>query len=103
MSRRPIAEVRVMKVPHVHPDALRIEIDCKYSTTGLTSIPRPHHALTKAQMITAAVFEHEARCGDCVTSDAHRQGDGAIREQTERVWNQVKQAMARRYAESVRN
>jgi hypothetical protein len=54
-------------------------------------------------MVTAAIFENEARCGDCDTEEAYQQGDRTMREQTDRVWNDVQQAMARRYAEARRN
>jgi hypothetical protein len=80
MARRPLACVRILKLPHLDPDAIRVEIDCKFSATGLTSIPGPQFALTRPQMVTAAVFEHEARCGDCDTSAAHQQGNHTIRE-----------------------
>jgi hypothetical protein len=103
LSRQPIATVRVLTLPHIAPDAVRIEIDCRYSTTGLTSVPGPAFSLTRPQMITAAVFEHEARCIDCDTSEAHEQGDQAIREATECAWNEVRAAFGRRYADGVRN
>ncbi len=104
MKRRPQATVRVLKLPHIAPDAIRIEIDCRYSTTGLTSIPGPLMPMTRAQMITAAVFEHEARCeGDCDTAQAHDQGDPAIRAHTERVWTDLVQRAGRQYAGAHRN
>jgi hypothetical protein len=84
---------------HLHPDAIRIEIDCPYSTTGLMSFPGPSIALTTPQLVTAAVFAHEDRCGRCDTERAYEQGDRAIREQTDRAWDDVQQARARRYAE----
>jgi hypothetical protein len=45
VSRRPVAAVTVLKLPHLHPDAIRVEIECRYSMTGLTSIPGPMFAL----------------------------------------------------------
>ena len=97
MTYRPIAVVTVIALPHLHPDSVRIEIECKWSTTGLTSIPGPMLALTRQQLITSAVFEHEARCGECDTEDAHEQGDREIREQTDRAWNELLIAAQRRY------
>jgi hypothetical protein len=97
MMRRPIAEVRVIRRPDLYPDAVRIEIDCTYSTTGLTSIPGPMLALPREQMVTAACFEHEARCGDCDTEAAHRQGDQRVREQTDRAWDALLVTAQRRY------
>jgi hypothetical protein len=39
MTRRPQATVRILRQPHLAPDAVRVEVDCRYSTTGLTAIP----------------------------------------------------------------
>jgi hypothetical protein len=103
MTRRPIAEVRILEQPHLHPEAVRVEIECRYSATGLTSIPGPMLALTRPQMITAAVFEHESLCGECDTEAAHQQGDQRVREQTDRDWEALLVAAQRRYDEGVRN
>jgi hypothetical protein len=104
MSRRPIASVRVLRMPHLHPRAVRIEVECSASTTGLTQVPAETFDLTVPQMVTAAVFEHEARCeGDCDTTQAHQRGDQQIRAETERAWNVVRAEMARRYANGRRN
>ncbi len=103
MSRRPRAEVRILKLPYLHPDAIRIEVECRSSTTGLTSIPGPMLALTRAQMITAATFEHEARCGECDTSAAHAQGDRQVRELNDHAWDELLVAAQRRYDKGRRN
>ena len=103
MRRRLTATVRVMDMPHLHRDAIRIEIACSYARTGLTSIPGPMLALTREQMITAAAFEHESRCGRCSTEAAHRQGDRAVREMTDRAWDELLMAAQRRYDEGGRN
>jgi hypothetical protein len=44
MTRRPLAQVRILKRPDLAPDAVRVEVDCRYSTTGSTSIPSEVHA-----------------------------------------------------------
>jgi hypothetical protein len=103
MKHRAIARVIVMKMPRLHPEAIRVEIDCRYSTTGLTSFPGPVFALTRGQLITSAVFEHEARCGRCSTDHAHQQGDRQIREMTDRAWKDLLDAAGRRYAEARKN
>ena len=103
MSRRPSAEVRVIRMPDLHPAAVRVEIGCRHSTTGLTQAPGLMLALTREQMITAAVFEHEVRCGRCDTEEAHEQGDGQVRAMTDRAWEKLYGAAARRYAASRRN
>jgi hypothetical protein len=97
MSRRPIAQVRVLEQPHLHPEAVRVEVDCRYSTTGLTALPGPMLALTREQLITSAVLEHEALCGSCDTEQAHRQGDPHTREMIDRAWNELLIAAQRRY------
>jgi hypothetical protein len=97
MSHRPIAEVRVLRLPHLHPEAIGIEIACGGSTTELTSIPGPMLALSREQLVTMAVFEHEIRCGGCDTEPAHVQGDQAARELTDRAWKELLVAAQRRY------
>ena len=52
VSRQPSASVIVKRLPHIAPDAIRIEIDCRYSTTGLTSIPGRAYEMTREQLIT---------------------------------------------------
>ena len=103
MICRPIAHVRVLRLARVHPDGVRVEVECLASRTGLTQVPGLMQALTREQMITAAVFEHESGCGECDTEDAHRQGDQQAREQTDRAWDDLLAAAQRRYAEEVRN
>ena len=73
---RPTAEVRILHRPQLHPDAVRVEIECPFGTTGVTSVPGPMLVLTEPQLVTAAVFEHEARCGACDTEPAHGRGTG---------------------------
>jgi hypothetical protein len=103
MTRRPLAQVRILKQPHLAPDAVRVEIDCRYSTTGLTSIPSEALRLTVPMLVTQACYEHEARCGECDVSEAHAQGDQQVRVETERAWNIVQAKMAERYVHEVRN
>jgi hypothetical protein len=100
---RPQATVRVLSLPHIDAEAVRIEIDCRYSTTGLTHVPSALVALTRAMLITNAIYAHEERCGDCDTAQAHEQGDPAVREATEAAWSDLVRRAAGRYAESVRN
>jgi hypothetical protein len=100
MSCRPVAEVRVVKMPDVHPDAVRIEVECPASTTGMTSVPAPLGPdLGVALLITAAVFAHEERCdADCDTSEAHAQGSLTARQETERLYAAAQAERRRRYA-----
>jgi hypothetical protein len=103
VSRRPIASVRVLQRPDLGEDCLRIEVDCRYSTTGITSIPSERVGLPVPALITAACFEHEARCGRCDASEVHAAGNRALREETERIWTARCQARTRRYTEEAMN
>ena len=100
---RPSAAVTVLKRPDLHQDVVRIEIGCRYGTTGLTQVPGPMLALTRRQMITAAVFAHEERCGRCDTEPAHAQGDPTMRGMTDRAWDELLATAQRRFDESRRN
>jgi len=104
MTRRPQATVTVMKLPHLAEGCVRIEVDCRYSTTGLTSFPGDRLDMPLRQLITAAVMEHEARCdGECDTTAAHERGDPHIRAHVEQLGGALQAAMARQYAHGRRN
>jgi hypothetical protein len=103
VSRRPLATVRILKQPDLSPDAVRVEIECRSSTTGLTSIPSKAIRLTVPMMVTQATYAHEERCGACDTTEAHAQGDQRVRERTEQTWSQMQARLVKRYAESRRN
>jgi hypothetical protein len=104
VNRRPIASVTTLKLPHLHPDAVRIEVACPASTTGITHVPGPVVDVEIPTLITMAVVEHEARCeGDCDTSFVHAQGDEQAREIIETLQATVQTMQARRYASDVRN
>ena len=60
---RPVAEVRVLTLPHLHPDAVRIETECQYSTTGLTSLPGPLFALLGSGATVFGITAIAALCG----------------------------------------
>jgi hypothetical protein len=101
--RAPMAAVRVLLLPQIAPDAIRIEVDCRYSTTGMTSVPSDGFPMTRRQLITAAIFEHEQRCGQCDTTEAHKRGDQLVRTATDRAWNDVQAAVLRRRTQDRRN
>src|SRR5688572_7546821 len=89
MKRRPPATVRVLTLPVLHPDAVRVEIECPASTTGMTMVPSAVLQFTTAQLVTGATLEHEARCGDCDTRAAHEQGDSGWRHAAEEAVAQI--------------
>jgi hypothetical protein len=101
VSRRPVAQVRVGKQPHLHPEAIRVEVDCGRSTSGLTGVAGPLDLETQA-LITGAVFIHERRCG-CDITEAYRQGDAALRETMGHAWRHRQAFATRRYAVGRRN
>ena len=87
MSRRPKANVQVLNRTDLAAGCLRIEVSCRFSTTGLTSIATERIGLTVPVLITTACYEHESRCGECDVSQAHERGDQHIRTVTEDAWN----------------
>ena len=104
MSRRPIATVAVMPLDHLAEGAVRVEISCPASTTGLTHVPGGAFEMETPALITIATFAHADRCdGGCDTSTAHAQGDQRVKAEAERLAEAVQQRAARRYAEGRRN
>lgn len=103
MTRRPLAQVRVLKLPHLHPDALRIEVECPVGVTGLTHVPGGAIDLDVLMLTTMAIYEHEARCGECSTEEVHWEGDQQVRAMTDRAWAAHQQAQVRRYVHGRRN
>lgn len=78
-----------MRLPHLHPDAVRVEVDCRFSTTGVTSVPGGPVELSRRQLVTFATYQHEERCGRCDTDAAHRQGDQTMRAEAERLHHEI--------------
>jgi hypothetical protein len=103
MSSPPIASVRVLQLPDLAEGCLRVEVECRFSTTGLTSIAADRIGLTVPVLITSACFAHEERCGECDTAQAHAKGDQAIRTATENAWQAAQAERARRYMAGRRN
>jgi len=81
MKTKTKATLRILRRPDLAPGAARYDVDCKFSTTGITHSPRPL-ALVDAALITAVAIEHEERCGDC--------------DLTERLWPLVQAEMVMR-------
>src|SRR6266536_300630 len=102
VSRRPLASGRVLQQPDLAEGCFRIEVECRYSTTRLTSIAADRIGLTVPMPITSACFAHDERCGECDTVQAHEKGDQTIRTATDNAWNAVQAELGRRYAQGVR-
>ncbi len=92
----PRATLRIHSRPDLAPGAICFEVDCRYSTTGLTSIPSPALPMTDEMLITAAAFAHEERCGQCNLEDVFARGDQQARELTERTWAELQGALIMR-------
>jgi len=103
VTRRPIATVTVLQRPDLAEGCLRIEVSCRHSTTGLTSILTDRIGLTVPMLITSACFAHEERCGQCDVSKAHEQGDQAIRTATDEAWDDVQAELGRCNADGRRS
>jgi hypothetical protein len=104
MTRRPIATVRVLPMPRLGEGAVRIEVECSASTTGITHVPGGPIDMDIPMLITFATYEHEERCDVvCDTSRAHAKGDRQAREYVERMKVHVGVALIRRHDASRRN
>jgi hypothetical protein len=103
MNRRPVATVRVLDLDYLIEGARRVEIDCPSSTTGMTSVPGGVLEMPVPQLVTTACYTHEERCGECDTSEAHRQGDLAAQAQVEALQEVAQAIQTRRYVEGARN
>ena len=89
MSKTPQATLRILRRPDLAPGATRFEVDCRYSTTGLTHIPNPVLPMTDEMLITAVAYSHEERCGRCNLEDVFARGDQQMRAVTEELWPKV--------------
>ncbi len=92
----PRARLRIHSRPDLAPGAIRYEVDCWYSTTGLTHLPSPVLPMTDEMLILAAGYAHEQRCGQYDVSDVLSRGDQQSRELTERMWAELQGAMLMR-------
>ena len=97
------ATLRILRRPDLRPGAVRFEVDCRYSTTGLTHLPAPGVDLTDGVLILAAAYEHESRCGRCDLSDVLDRGDQRLRELVDREWPKVEAALLERVMRGRRN
>ena len=89
----PRASLRILRRPDLAPGAARFEVDCKFSTTGLTHVPSPALPMTDEMLILAAGYAHEERCGECDVSDVLSRGDQQVRDLTERMWAELQGAL----------
>ena len=103
MKRQPQATVTVLRLPHLAAGTIRIEVKCPSSLTGITQLPGAGCDLDTRLLVTFATYEHEERCGDCDTSQAHARGSQEAREHVERMKGSMQVQAVRDYAQGRRN
>ena len=95
-TKTPRATLRILRRPDLRPGAVRFEVDCSYSTTGLTHLPAPGIDLTDGVLILAAAYEHESRSGASDLSDVLERGDQRLRRVVDEEWPRVEAALLER-------
>ena len=84
---RPRAKIRVLDLPHLGPGARRWEVDCPANTTGLSLLSGPDLDVTDGVIAIVAAAAHEDMCGQCELGDVQDQGDPALRERADLLWD----------------
>ncbi len=95
----PRAEFRVLSLPDVGEGAVRVEVECPASRTGITQIPAPGcPELAVESMATIVAYRHGEECGGCDLADVHAAGDRALRYLVERASAARRDRQVRAYA-----
>ena len=102
--RTPKASLRILRRPDLGEGVIRLEVDCRYGTTGITQItgegcPR----LAVESLATILAYRHEEECGRCDLADVHARGDRELRDFVERADADRRAEALRDYAEGRRN
>ena len=80
------AEFRVLLLPDIAEGAVRVEVECPASMTGITQIPAPGCSeLAVASMTNILAYRHQEECGCCDLADVHAVGDRELRDMVERA------------------
>jgi hypothetical protein len=98
------ATLRILRRPDWGDDAVRLEVDCRYGTTGITQItaegcPR----LAVESLATILAYRHEEECGCCDLADVHARGDRELEEMVERSAEGRRAEALRDYVSARRN
>ncbi len=102
--KRLSATVRVLPLPDFAPGAVRVEVDCRRGTTGMTQIPAPGcPELAVASMVTILAYRHAGECGGCDLVDVHARGDRDLYELVERLAEDQRARFVRASIEERRN
>jgi len=100
----PRAALRVLPLPDVGEGAVRVEVTCPASTTGITQIPAPGcPELAVESMATILAYRHQEACGRCDVSEVHAAGDRELRDMVERTSEARRDRQVRAYAADRRN
>ena len=98
------ATLHVLRRPDLGEGVVRLEVGCRYGTTGITQItaegcPR----LTVASLATILAYRHEEECGRCDLADVHARGDRELYDMVERTAADRRADALRDYARGRRN
>ncbi len=103
-ARRPKATLRILRRPDWGADAVRLEVDCRYGTTGITQVaPDGCPRLATESLTTVLAYRHEEECGRCDLADVHARGDHELYELVERADATRRAEALRAYVEGRRN
>ncbi len=102
--RRPAATLRILRRPDLGEGVVRLEVDCRYGTTGITQITGTGcPELAVESLATIVAYRHEEACGRCDLADVHARGDGELRDLVKRVGADRRADALRAYAAGRRN
>ncbi len=102
--RTPKATLRLLRRPDLGEDVVRLEVDCRYGTTGITQITAEGcPQLAVASLATILAYRHEEECGRCDQADVHARGDRELRDMVERADVTRRAEALRAYAAGRRN
>ena len=77
MSTMPQARLRILGCPDVGQDARRLEVECRFGTSSITTTAGDE--LPDSVMILIAARIHEEQCGGCDLSAVLDRGDQRVR------------------------
>jgi hypothetical protein len=104
VTHRPKATLRILRRPDLGEGVVRLEVDCRYGTTGITQVSAdgcPQLAIESLATILA--YRHEEECGRYDLADVHARGDRELYEFVERA-DAIRRAEAlRAYVKGRRN
>jgi hypothetical protein len=93
-----------LRRPDWGEDAVRLEVDCRHGTTGITEVaPDGCPRLAVALLTTILAYRHEEECGRCDLADVHARGNRELYELVERADATRRAEAPHAYVEGSRN